>query len=97
MNSQYDSGSPTGEKVVKDHEYNVEAQPSGTVVEGDQRPLHRNLKGRHMQMIAMQVVSARLEAFLLTNTVAAQSVLVFSSVLAMPSSPVARLRSFLVS
>ena len=27
-------------------------------VETDQRKLHRNLKGRHMQMIAMQVFSA---------------------------------------
>lgn len=30
------------------------------IVQGDQQALHRNLKGRHMQMIAMQVSAVRI-------------------------------------
>jgi len=40
------------EKNLDDHKYSPTGDNVG-VIETDQNELHRNLKGRHMQMIAM--------------------------------------------
>jgi hypothetical protein len=71
----------------------VETDGNGT----GQNQLHRRLKGRHMQMIAMQVSPNSVARIVLIETVVVRSVLVYSSTPPALSRLEARVRCFSVS